>query len=291
MSVAVGLKIHKTESMSTLDEFRSLFEAAPTSTFFLSHNGFLTLAPERIVRVKEAMVGHNVELRVYVRDHPSVLVSLYSQAVKKGSVVPDFDTFAQDRWSKISAIPSLLAWGEAFGWTNTTVGSSNGNVVVDYAQAVGLADFLTETDTAARYNSSPSWIWLELYRCAFRQTRVPEGKRGHRRRALRRILDHVRSSAELEGLDLGGATPYLTRTQWRALRDSYNEELAFIEAHTGDVLPPFTEDEPEERPFLPSIETIPRPLAARVSEIVARFPSENDIETHTADSLRKALGE
>lgn len=290
LSVAVGLRRRKTESVSTLDDFRSIFQSAPNATFFVSDEKVFRITdPELLDRIRATMAGHSIKLCIYVRDHASLLVSHYGQAVKKGSIVPDFDTFARQRMTTISGIPSITAWGQTFGWANVSIRSSSGNAVADYARTVGLSGFLTEADNDLRHNSSPSWIWLELFRHAFQLAQVPEGKSGPRFRAPRRLLEHIRVSAERRDLDLRGTTPYLTRAQWRTLRDSYNEELAFIASHTGAALPQYTEVEPEERPFLPSIERIPRPLAKWVAKFVVRFSAENDIERYVAESLRKAL--
>ncbi len=289
--VAVGLKPHKGEPMSTLEEFRALFQASPDATFIVSSEyAFGITDQELLSRIKAAMSGHAVKVLVYLRDHPSLMVSLYNQASKKGTTVSDFDAFFSQRSSRLPAAPNLSAWAAVFGWENITVRLVR-DVLVDYAEAAGLSDMLTSVDREMRYNQRIPWTLLELRRFGFAQALAAPGKRkkGIQYRAARRVLDYMGVNCSGEGLNLEGTVQYLTRAQWRALRDSYNEELAFIEAHTGDVLPPFTEDEPEERPFLPSIETIPRPLASRVAEIVARFPSENDVERHIADRLRKAL--
>jgi hypothetical protein len=301
LGVALGVAEKKTVSSHAPDELRALLAASPNTTFFLSHEFLYDVQdPARIELIRGIMGPHDVTVIAYVRDYASLIVSKYNQSTKKGKNVEDFDAFAARRAELLSAVPSLTAWAGVFGWSNMRIRTldpaslEGGNLVHDYASAVGLVDRLGDVKQETRKNISPPWEWLELRRAVIEGTRG-RGGRGQRPslRAAHAVLKNLQEEAQRQRLALlHDKVQYVTPDQWRQLRDSYNEELATLNSHIKDTqLPLFVGKEPPPRPYLPAVESYPPTFAGGLAKIIKTSAPRDDHERRVlADIYQRLTG-
>lgn len=299
MSAVAALNDTSSGSANALEEFRQVFDANPNTSFIISHEYLFDVQDRKQVEaIRQITSAHDVKVIAYLRDHPSLLLSLYNQATKKGKNISDFDAYTSKISPTLSAVATVTAWADVFGWDKLRVRSldpkslNGGHLVDDYVAAIKLPLSQGFNRSVDRMNTSEPWVWLELRRAMFRQfhSYSNNARREHVPQVCRKLLRRLIEKCNQEQIKSEVKAQYLTPIQWGRLSDSYNNEISEINSHIEDhQIPKFLGVQPSSRPYLPSIGNYPRPFARRLSSIMKNLTTRNSEEQRLLADLCQEL--
>jgi hypothetical protein len=227
--------------------------------------------PSALERLRDCLLPHSVRIIIYLRDYPSLVVSMYNQSTKKGLNLDTFDQFFDRKSDKLSPVASVSAWATVFGWDSIRIRSLDRRVlekqdlISDFLNAIEFSSEVIEP-ASSRANKSESWIGIELRRALamaeFQSGRQPSKDLGRKViRALRQLPNSH---------DLG--VQYLTPEQWELLRASNNSDLDSLRSAASEQasvkVVHLETTTPEPRPFLPTVNAFPQEVIRHLSKLL-----------------------
>lgn len=169
----------------TFAELIQYWKASGGHTLILSGESFEECEPEQALALRDMMepLGHEVRIVMIVREVMDLIPSSYSQQVKYGDTVEDFDTFFERRMEqrRVRINKTARRWGEAFGWDKMHIRTLdprflvNGDLVDDILTTAGLDVSSEEVKSLVRpgpVNVAPGWRVLEAIRALHDGTAV-----------------------------------------------------------------------------------------------------------------------
>jgi hypothetical protein len=234
----------------------------------VSHEGLCCFTPELTQIMATDLAGLDIQLLFYIRPYREWVVSSYSFDVRTGHNALDFDRYLERIRPAISFWPILEIWGQTLGWHRVRVRSLaqadliGGDLVRDFTSAIGLPP--APPDEAARANSSPGWVVIELLRMI-----APGGPATGWTPATLPIAQLLHHLADQSMAALGvqqAQGNYLSAAQSDELAALYNNDLDFVAARTGVHLQADAAGQAPERDFLPSVECIPKTILRMIRE-------------------------
>lgn len=256
----------------SLGEIRRILDNNADKTILLSGEFLFELTdPASVEAFATATRKHDSQILIYLRDYPSLLVSLYNQSTKKGKNIDDIDRYFQTLITRISSLPAIRAWAQVYGADKLRIRSldptslAGGTLLSDYAGAVGIGGLDgIDSSQSPLMNSSENWMAIELVRAVACRRKI----RGPQLRGSQKIMKLLNSVASKEN---GGKAQYLTPQQWRELRDFYNRDAEIIAGEIPDSkIPPFVGIEPSARAFVPDFEALPETIKADLRNAVEK---------------------
>lgn len=287
------------EAEARLAELSDYLRANAGRRILLSCENFSALDEKGVARlVAIAREHHDVRVLLYVRDLVGWVPSIYNQRSKTALSVLDFDTSFDtfDLSGRFAADSVTALWSRYVGSDNIRVRSlsavdlEGGDLVVDLLTAVGVdpavknaatAESLAPSNTAIRWEVAEylrafhgrvaeayqGWSAAERNEVAAARLAVPvetvylPGKMRTCRtyRILRMIRPCVRAA---ERVAPAASVRYLTRAQHEKLVELYRQQTARLRDLVPDVRVTVAERPvpAEERPFQPTLETIPEAM-------------------------------
>jgi hypothetical protein len=244
-----------------LHDLRALLDDPANRHVFVRSEFLFTAARTEIERLKQAIGPHEVRILAYLRDYPDWLRSLYTQGVKRGRRVTDFDDFYEAAAKRAPCRAWLARWGNAFGWEPMRVrhlaGLGDAGLIGDLEAVLGCP-----LAPGPDQNTSPHWIETEFLRALNARAAV-RGEEAPSRAVLVAVLTVLREAIALHE---SPEAEYLTLAQHRQLEEAYLADAAWLAQRTDAPLPPAVADRTHERPFLPALSAAPqdvRETAAR----------------------------
>lgn len=272
-----------------LKDFREMVDQAPDKNYFLSCETFHALAPEAVGRLAARLPQAPVRVIAYLRPLGSLLVSTYAQSAKMGYASEDFDSFFARRVAgggkqlTNGVFTQLKNWADAFGWDALRVGVlaryqlKDSDLITDVLDALDLtwSDLPAELErVGGSRNISPGWKAIELMRLLHTKSGpLPQREDVETYRAVRREAWAVHRLAEevAQTLRLNDDPGlYLTREQWETCDRAYRNLVRKLNSHLlGQQLSEPPQSIPQERPFLPDADRVPRAERAAFFEEMA----------------------
>lgn len=246
----------------TIQKFRTDVRKNRQRKLFISGEALFSLTRESIQRLKRHAGDREIRILCYVRDYPGWLQSVYGQHTKKGSNVDDFDSYYTTARKKVSALPRIERWAEAFGWDAMHVrpllpdALAGGSLITDVLSALGVE---AKPEGIEAHNVSPHWVTLELMRALAAAAKAsPIGVLDQRSVKVARALFEL-CTADVKPR----RAQYLTREQWLDLAELYRSDMDVLGRHLNMSFPVPPEDPPE-RPILPDISVVPDTTKAHI---------------------------
>lgn len=233
--------------------------------------------------------GDNFRIVLIIRDLISLAPSTYSQNIRNGKNIFDFDTFFERRMRKggVEFFYTAKAWAEAFGWENLRVRVldprylANGDLIDEFLTLLGLdldQDKMRRLERPGIPNASPGWRVQEAVRRLYGGRHALDGEHTlgaptQHGKEQRKIVGYfAREVGERWGwnADLGR---YLTRPQAQRCLEVYAGAVEMLNQNVGEPVPPPLELDARgfiEREFLPDASLIsPRDLQSFYDETAA----------------------
>jgi hypothetical protein len=239
----------------------------------------------------QALAGAPRRVIAYIRDYNSWVRSAYMEAVMTGRTTLDFDTYLRQMEFSVSAMISLNLWAQHAGWENMHVRSLDpaclyhGDVLSDCARALGLDEALVAQHRPEPRHVSPHWLCVEIIRY-LRASRAQSDWRTFTHEVIFPLRPLIEQAIKTVGADTL-PVQYMTPEQSERIAALYNIDAVALSQHMGVAIPEGAAPFAEQRPFLPSIEQVPRELLLEVLNVAdAQFKDE---EPPAQLALRTAL--
>ena len=269
---------------SDIPNFSSEFVRAQRSDAVLvSHEGICCWPAELTRGLIADLSDLDVQVIFYIRPYRDWVVSSYNFDVRSGFSGCDFDRYLEAIASRVSFLPQLNMWGDAFGWENIRVRSTHaadlqgGDLVSDFLAAMGRG--VAPDRQVKRLNTSSSWMAVEMMRAVLGRDQATGWD--STRHALGQVLHYHTTEALKDCGDAFADAVYLPRRQAQELSDLYNRDLDFLTARTGVHLQRDDAQDAPMRAFLPSADRVPKNIVRMVRERTLDHP-------HAAELLNQA---
>ena len=168
---------HFDPKFGTIAELIEYWKTCGNHTLILSGETFEECELEDTVALKEILDSLNDDVRIVmiVRELIDLTPSSYSQQVKYGNSLEDFDTFFERRMQqrRVRVNKTAKRWGDVFGWDRMHIRTLdprflvNGDLVDDLLTAAGLdagSEVIRSMERPGPANVAPGWRVLEALR-------------------------------------------------------------------------------------------------------------------------------
>ena len=234
----------------------------------VSHEGICCFPAEMTAAMAADLSDLNTRVIFYIRPYRDWVVSSYNFDVRIGFNGRDFDRYLEVIASRVSFRPMLEIWGDALGWENIRVRSTDpadlqgGDLVSDLMSAINVD--LMPGRQSERLNTAPSWMAIELMRPILgRDQALGWDSTGL---ATAQVLHHYTDEAIKECGEIFVDATYLTRSKSEEMANLYNEDLVFIKERTGVNLKQDDARHAPERAFLPGAEQVPEKILRLIGD-------------------------
>jgi hypothetical protein len=240
-------------ALGTLEDVARYWRRAEAHTLILSCEGFEECPTHEAERLKSLARGDE-EFRIVliVRDLVSLMPSSYSQKIKSGVNLYDFDTFFERRMreARVDYFQTAQNWASAFGWGALRVRLLerehllNGDLIDDF---LALSDIdpdslpVRSMERPGIANVTPGWRVLEALRALYGGWHGLDGDH-----PLANAADHDRDRRQdvgLTAMEVGDRLGwnaergrYLTQEQAEICLDTYASAVAAINRRAGHTL-------------------------------------------------------
>lgn len=132
----------------------ALSETNGFASAIISAEGLWFCEPKQVDRLSELLLGHEVQVHVYLREPSAFLCSLYRQRIKGSGRSETIDQFLAQREASVDYPQILESWAKHFSIRIRVYESLGNNVVSDFASAIGI-DRLADSQ-GSRLNPTPN---------------------------------------------------------------------------------------------------------------------------------------